>query len=133
MNKRVSETNKRSIWQAGSFEKSLRNALQGICQFFRHERNGRLQVLIAFFVFLAGILLSISIVEWLVIILFTSLVISMEMFNSALEKLCDKINPEWDPEIKVIKDMAAGAVLWTSLLSIVAGLCIFIPKIIELL
>jgi diacylglycerol kinase len=50
-----------------------------------------------------------------------------------LEKLCDKINPEWDPEIKVIKDMAAGAVLWTSLLSIVAGLCIFIPKIIELL
>jgi undecaprenol kinase/diacylglycerol kinase (ATP) len=55
------------------------------------------------------------------------------MFNSALEKLCDKVNPEMDPQIKVIKDMAAGAVLWTSLLAAVAGLCIFIPKIIELL
>jgi diacylglycerol kinase len=71
--------------------------------------------------------------EWLVIILFTALVISLEMFNSALEKLCDKVNPELDPQIKLIKDMAAGAVLWASLLSVVAGICIFIPKIIQIL
>ena len=133
MNSRGTEIKNRNTDGLSGFIKSLGYAIQGVNRFFKSERNGRLQVLIAFFVFLAGIMLSISMMEWLVIILFTSLVISMEMFNSALEKLCDKINPEWDTEIKVIKDMAAGAVLWTSLLSIVAGLCIFIPKVIELL
>jgi diacylglycerol kinase len=53
--------------------------------------------------------------------------------NSALEKLSDKVNPEIDPEIKVIKDMAAGAVLWSAFISAVAGLIIFVPKFIELI
>lgn len=128
------ENNKnRNSGQEGSLQKSFGYALQGINYFFRNERNGRVQVLIAGCVFLSGILLSISITEWLIILLFTALVISLEMFNSALEKVCDHISPDWHPQIKVIKDMAAGAVLWASILSLLAGLCIFIPKIIDLI
>lgn len=133
MSRKIEQTHNRNTSQKGSLQKSFGYALQGISFFFRNERNGRLQGLIAFFVILAGILLSISITEWLAILLFTALVISLEMFNSALEKLCDHISPDWHTHIKVIKDMAAGAVLWTSAFSILAGLCIFIPKIIELL
>lgn len=133
MNTRVTGTNNRNTDGQSGFIKSAGFAIQGLKQFFTSERNGRIQAVIAAAVFLAGLLFSISMMEWLIIILFTALVLSLEMFNSALEKLCDKVNPEIDPQIKLIKDMAAGAVLWTSLLAAVAGTCIFIPKIIELL
>jgi diacylglycerol kinase len=133
MNEKVTPTNSRNKDGKGRFLKSFGFAIQGIKGFFTSERNGRIQVIIAAAVFLAGLFFSISMIEWLIIFLFTALVLSLEMFNSALEKLCDKVNPETDPQIKLIKDMAAGAVLWTSLLAAVAGLFIFIPKIIELL
>jgi undecaprenol kinase/diacylglycerol kinase (ATP) len=133
MNTSITETDNRNKDSKGRFLKSFGFAIHGIKRFFTSERNGRIQVVIAAAVFLAVLLFSISMMEWLIIIRFTALVLSLEMFNSALEKLCDKVNPEIDPQIKVIKDMAAGAVLWTSLLAAVAGLCIFIPKIIELL
>lgn len=133
MNTKVTDTNNRNTAGLSGFIKSAGFAIEGIKQFFTSERNGRIQSVIAAAVFLAGLLFSISMMEWLIIILFTALVLSLEMFNSALEKLCDKVNPEIDPQIKLIKDMAAGAVLWTSLLAVIAGMCIFIPKIIELL
>jgi undecaprenol kinase/diacylglycerol kinase (ATP) len=133
MKSKITPTNNRNTDGQSSFIKSAGFAIQGIKQFFKSERNGRIQAVLAAAVFLAGLLFSISMMEWLIIIIFTALVLSLEMFNSALEKLCDKVNPEIDPQIKLIKDMAAGAVLWTSLLAVVAGMCIFIPKIIELL
>jgi len=133
MSRKIEQTHNRNTSQEGPLQKSFGYALQGISFFFRNERNGRLQLLIACCVFLAGILLSVSMTEWLIILLFVALVISLEMLNSALEKLCDHISPDWHPQIKVIKDMAAGAVLWSAIMSIIAGLCIFIPKIIELL
>jgi undecaprenol kinase/diacylglycerol kinase (ATP) len=133
MNTNVTETNNRNIHGRHGFIKSAGFAFHGIKQFFKSERNGRIQALIAVVVILSGILFSISMIEWLIVILFIALVLSMEMLNSALEKLSDKVNPDFDPEIKVIKDMAAGAVLWTSMLSVIAAICIFIPKIIALL
>ena len=133
MNSRETEIKNRNTDGMSGFFKSAGFAIHGVKVFFKSERNGRIQALIAAFIFLGGLLFSISKTDWLVIILFTSLVISLEMLNSALEKLCDHISPDWHPQIKVIKDMAAGAVLWSSIMSIIAGLCIFIPKIIELL
>ena len=133
MKSQITPTNNRKNDGQSSFVKSAGFAFEGIMQFFTSERNGKIQAIIAAAVFVAGLLFSISMMEWLIIILFIALVLSLEMFNSALEKLCDKVNPEIDPQIKLIKDMAAGAVLWTSLLAVVAGMCIFIPKIIELL
>jgi undecaprenol kinase/diacylglycerol kinase (ATP) len=133
MNTRVTDTNNRNTDGQSRFIKSAGFAIQGLKQFFTSERNGKIQAIIAAAVFLAGLLFSISMMEWLIIILFTALVLSLEMLNSAMEKLCDKVNPEIDPQIKAIKDIAAGAVLWTSILSFIAGICIFIPKIITLL
>ena len=133
MHTNVTETNTRNTDVRHGFIKSAGFAFHGIKQFFKSERNGRMQAIIAISVFLAGMLFSISLIEWLIIMLFTAIVISMEMFNSALEKICDKINPELDPQIKLIKDLAAGAVLWCAIIAAVAGLVIFGPKIIELI
>jgi diacylglycerol kinase len=133
MHIKVTETNNRNTDNRSGFIKSAGYAFNGIKQFFKSERNGRIQAVIAVVVILSGILFSISMIEWLIVILFIALVLSMEMLNSALEKLSDKVNPNTDPEIKLIKDMAAGAVLWCAFISAIAGLIIFVPKIIEIL
>jgi diacylglycerol kinase len=57
-------------------------------------------------------------------------VISMEMLNTAIEKLCDVVHKELHPDIKRVKDIAAGAVLVSAIFSLMTGLIIFLPKII---
>jgi diacylglycerol kinase len=53
------------------------------------------------------------------------------MLNSALEKLCDLVQPDLHPQIKIIKDVAAAAVLWACLISTAIGALIFLPKILQ--
>jgi len=60
-------------------------------------------------------------------------VIGMEMMNSAIEKACDRITREKDDYVRYVKDMAAGAVLWTAIGSAVIGAIILLPKVIALL
>lgn len=53
---------------------------------------------------------------------------SAEIFNTAIEKLSDKVSPDYNLQIKVIKDLSAAAVLIASIASLITGLIIFIPK-----
>jgi len=115
------------------FLKSTVFALQGLKQFFLKERNGQIQIIISVIAILIAFWLNISVTEWLFILIFISLGISLEMLNSAIEKLCNMVNPDFHPLIKNIKDLAAGAVLVASVFSLIAGLIIFIPKIFHLL
>ena len=80
-----------------------------------------------------GFVLRIATYEWLILLLLFALVISMEAVNSALEKQSDLIQPEIDPRIRDIKDIAAGAVLWSAIVALLAGVLIFIPKLITFL
>lgn len=54
------------------------------------------------------------------------------MMNSALEKLSDLVEPNYNPVIKSIKDISAAAVLWSAIVSVVIGGVIFLPRIIAL-
>jgi diacylglycerol kinase (ATP) len=51
-----------------------------------------------------------------------------EIFNTAIEKIMDLISPSYHPEVKLIKDLAAAAVLTTAFIAVIAGAIIFIPK-----
>ena len=55
-----------------------------------------------------------------------------EAFNTAIEALCDKVSPGFDPLIGRAKDLAAGAVLLFVFAAITVGLIVFIPKFIAL-
>lgn len=114
------------------FLKGFIYAYNGLVIFFRNERNGRIQLFIAVFVVLAGLILSVSLWEWIILLICIASVISLEMINSAIEKVCNLIQPQYHPAVKVIKDIAAGAVLWCSLISGVIGIIIFLPKLIHL-
>lgn len=114
------------------FLRSLRFAANGIYHFFRRERNGQIQGVIALLVIVAGVFLGVSRIEWLALLICTGLVISLEMLNSAIERICNMYTTEFHPAIKIIKDVAAAAVLWAAIVSLVIGVIVFVPYIIAL-
>ena len=108
------------------------NAFTGLYYFFRHEQNGRSQLVIGIFTVIISTLLHISPHEWIAVLLCIGTVLSAEMINSALEKLCDYSQPLFNPQIRIIKDIAAGSVLIISVSSAIIGAFIFIPKLLQL-
>ena len=113
------------------FIRSLRFAGQGLRFFFRHERNGQVQGVIAVMVTAAGFFFGVTKTEWLALLVCTGLVISLEMLNSAIERICNLYTTEFHPGIKIIKDVAAAAVLWSAILSLIIGLLIFVPYVLR--
>ena len=119
--------------QTQSLLQSFANAFVGISTFFTADRNGKIHIAITLVVLAAGFAFKITAIEWMIILLCIAIVIALEMMNNALEKLCDKVEPDHNQVIKIIKDVSAAAVLWTTIISIVIGLIIFIPKAIDLI
>ncbi len=112
-----------------SFIKGVGFAIAGIKFFFTGEQNGRIQLGIAFLVVVAGLFTGISTVEWCLILFCIAIVLSLEMVNTAIERICNMQTTEFHPTIKIIKDVAAAAVLWSAFISAIIGLVIFIPYI----
>ena len=113
--------------------RTFSTAFKGIIYFFKTERNGKVQAVVAACTLFTAMYLQLSFTEWMLILFCIAGVISLEMVNAALEHLCNHVHKEYHPSIKIIKDIAAGAVLFFSAISIIAGLIIFIPKILPLL
>lgn len=113
--------------------KAFVHAFNGIFHFIANDRNGKIHFVAVSAVTVAGLYCKVSSAEWCILLLCFALVISLEMCNHALEKLCDAVHPDQHPLIKTVKDVAAAAVLWSAMVSIVIGLVMFIPKIISLL
>ncbi len=109
--------------------KSFRFALAGMVHLLRFENNAQFHFLATLLVIIAGYWLKIDRNEWIVIIFAMALVWSAEAFNSAIEKLCDKVETEHDPLIGKVKDMAAAGVLFLAIAAAVVGCMVFLPKI----
>lgn len=107
----------------------FRFAFNGLTQFFRTERNGRIQGIAAILVIIAGGFFHLSKIEWIAALLCIAMVLGLEMVNSAIEKLCNLITTDYHPQIKIIKDVSAAAVLVTSIISAIVAAIIFLPKI----
>ena len=116
-----------------TFLRSVLYAIQGIKQFFSCDRNGKIQIVIGITAITLGFTVSLSSFQWLLVLFCIGLVISLEMINSAIERYCDLVTTDFHPGIKVIKDVAAGAVLVASVMSLIIGLIIFIPALVEFL
>ena len=84
----------------------------------------RTQFILAFFALLFGFLLKLDSMEWIVVLICIGSVITAEMFNTCIERLCDRFTLELDPQIKYIKDLAAGAVLVISITAFIVSMVI---------
>jgi len=104
-------------------------ALNGLKEAFLRERNFRIHLAVTVLVLLAGFLFQLAIFEWMFIILIISIVLIVELVNSLMERIIDYVKPEFHPQAKIIKDIAAAAVLIAAITSVIIGLFIFLPKI----
>lgn len=119
-------------YQATNFFKSQGHARNGIKLIFKNERNFRIDLIAAIIVVILGFLFKISHTDWIAISLVISMVFVSETINSAIEALCDTVSLEYKVNIKYAKDVSAGAVLVSALVSIITGLIVFVPYIVEL-
>lgn len=113
-----------------NFLKGFLYAFNGLVFFLKNERNGRIQLVISIVIAMLAWWLHVSASEWIILLACIATVLSFEMINSAIEKLCNLVHPEYHAAVKVIKDIAAGAVLWVSVFSGIIGFIIFLPKIV---
>jgi diacylglycerol kinase len=107
---------------------SFAHAMRGVRLLLRTERNFIIHALAAIAVVGLGWYVHLCQWEWVAVVLCIVNVMAIEAINTALEKLCDKVEPDHNPVIHDIKDIAAGAVLAVAAGAAIVGAIIFIPK-----
>lgn len=106
---------------------SYRHALRGIWLAFRYDRNMGFHLVAALAVLIVNYLLDISATEWLITVMLIGIVWMAEIFNTAIEKLADRVTLDRDPMIGQAKDMAAGAVLIICVAAVICAVIIYCP------
>lgn len=109
--------------------KRIRWAASGLCEFLKSEVHARIHLVAIMIVVAAGLFFGLTSLEWMLIVISIGMVILAEIINTVIEKMMDFVHPDFHPDIKIIKDMGAGAVLWVVLIAVVIGVIIFVPKI----
>ncbi len=110
---------------------SFKNAINGLRIALRSERNFQYHLL--------ALLLNLALIAWLqvrpleaaVVLICCGLVLAIELLNTAVEKVCDFIHPEWNQKIGTIKDLSAGAVSIISFFSLCAAVLIYWPYLLK--
>ncbi len=112
-----------------TFITAFKHAFNGMYSFFKTERNGQIELVCAIIIIALAFYFNCNSLEWIIILICIAMVLGAEMFNSALEKICDLIHPEFNKKIQYIKDVSAAAVLVCSMISAIVAAIIFFPKI----
>lgn len=112
--------------------KSFRYAFKGIARVFREEQNIKIQTTVGLAVIFFAAICQVTRFEWLVLIIVITVVILMEILNSAVERVTDLLKPRLDIYVKEIKDIMAAAVMFSSISAVIIGIIIFAPRLIRL-
>lgn len=118
-------------WKNKNFAVALKNSISGVKQVFKAERNLRIQLAFAIVAILMAILLKLTGMEWAILVLVIGSVLFAEMLNTAIEVMLDLYIPEYNEGVKLVKDIASGAVLVTAIVSVIVGAILFLPKILN--
>ena len=108
-----------------SFLKSLSCAAVGLLKPFVAERNMRIHFSFANLIMIFAYFFGLSRTEWAVLVLTVSAVITAELINTAVENAVDTAVRDFSPTAKAAKDIAAGAVLFTAIVSVAVGFILF--------
>lgn len=115
------------------FIKSVRYACHGLVRVWREEQNFRLQTAAAALVFAAMLALDLGPAERAVLTLAVTMVLVLELLNSAIERVVDMLKPRLHHYVEEIKDVTAAMVLIGSLGAALIGLVIFLPHLVSLI
>ena len=109
---------------------SFQYAFAGIWYTLRTQRSAQIHLTIAIFIFALGLALNITLTEWAIVTLTTGFVIVTEMLNTVAESAMDYATTDYNPHVKMVKDVAAGAVLVSALTAVAVGLLILGPRLL---
>lgn len=102
--------------------------MRGALLLVRTEASIKVQVFLAIVMTAMGFYFEISNTEWMLQTFAIGMVMGIEGLNTAVEKICDYVQPEFDPKIGFIKDISAGGVMLVSIAASIIGLIIYLPK-----
>ena len=108
------------------FFKSLKCAGRGLISVYKTEQNFRFQIIIALIIIALMLVLGVTRKEAVLLILMIAFVLVMELINSVFEKITDMMKPRIHVYAQLSKDIMSGAVLITSLVSLVIGLILLV-------
>jgi len=103
-------------------------AFRGIASLLHSEVHARIHLVATIVAIALGWWFAITPGEWLAVVLAIGLVWVAEALNTAIEYVADLAHPDEHPEVKKLKDLAAAAVLFASIVALVVGLIIFLPR-----
>ncbi len=113
--------------------RSFGHAFAGIGYGLRTQANLRIHAAITIAVIALGLWLHLNTSEWAILVVTIMIVMSAELFNTAIEAVVDRVGSEPHSLSKISKDTAAGAVLITAIGSVIVGLLIFGPRLLTLI
>lgn len=90
----------------------------------------RIQVVLGVMAIIGGLIIHLDYYEWLAFVICIGMVITVEIVNTAIEKIGDYLNPEYDDKVKVIKDISSGAVLACSIMALVVCIMCVLRRIV---
>ena len=109
--------------------KSFVYAFKGFLFLIRNEANFQVQIVIAVLAIILGFVFDISRLEWFAQLFAIAIVLAAESFNTSIEKMANFIHKNQHQEIGKIKDISAAACLIVSVLALVIGALLYLPKI----
>jgi diacylglycerol kinase len=109
----------------------FRNAFAGFAAVVLSERSFRTELACAAAAIAAVVILRPGLVWAALVVMCIGFVLAMELLNSAVEYLCDKIHPDWAREIGMVKDAASAAVLIASATSVVVSALMILSLIVR--
>ena len=98
------------------------DAFRGLLTAVKSERNLKIHLFAVVLVTFAGVYAKIKPAHWLTLVIIMGMVVSAELLNTAIEKLVDLVSPDHNKDAGKIKDIAAGAVLITSISAIIVAI-----------
>lgn len=107
---------------------SFTYAWNGIKAVLKTEHNSWIHLFLTMGAIVLSFVLKISAGEFIALLIVITMVWVAEIFNTAIEKTMDFISKEKHPQIKLVKDLAAAAVLVSAACAVVVGCIIFVPK-----
>ena len=108
---------------------SFNYAIEGVIHVLRRERNMRVHFSLATVVLVLAFAYDVTKVELMALLIAVSFVLTAEMINTAVEEMIDLTAKDYDPRAKIAKDVAAGAVLISSVVAATIGYLIFVDRI----
>ena len=114
---------------------SFKSAFKGVWYTIKSESHMRFHMVAGFYVLIFSLFYDFSATQTALLVFLIASVMFAEIINTCLEELCNLVADRYEPIVKIVKDMAAGAVLVLSIASAIIAIIFFwnVPVIMQIL